>query len=687
MSLDAVSRRDFIRVASVAGTGLVLGCRLATPEARADAPAGAAPQEGPLFEPNAWIRVLPNDEVVITVARPDIGQGARTSMAMIVAEELGVDWRKVKVEQADADRKYGPMGVGGSASVRGSFGPLRKAGAAAREMLLAAAAAKWGVEASTCRAEAGVVLHGDDKLTYAALSSDAAKLPVPSNPALKDPASFSIIGKRTARVDNRDVVTGKAVYGLDVRAVKAFRAAILRPRSFTGRIAEFDDSEARKVEGVRDVFQMGSGVVVIGDTTHAAFEGRRRLKATESTGTASKVTSASIRDAFRAAVQPWPAGPEGKVVEATYELPFLAHATMEPQNCTVWIHEGKCEIWAPTQVPDSLAGQAGRIAEVAAENVIVHVPLIGGGFGRRLVSDFVMEAVEIAKRVGDPIQLVWSRDDDTRHDYYRPASHHALRAVLDASGKPISWRHQYLQAGGRAAAGQYRAERLDYRFEGAEVRSGSIATPVPTGAWRSVSHSHTGYVYEAFVDELAHAAGQDPVAYRLAHIEDPRLKRALELCAEKANWGAKRTQAGFGRGVACFADYGSYCVHIVDVLVAKNTVRVERVVSTVDCGIAINPAGVEQQILGGMVDGISLALKSEITIENGGVKEASYRDFEWCRMKDAPRHEIHPMASLESPGGVGEVGIPGAPAAVANAIFAATGVRYRNLPIKLDAGG
>lgn len=682
MSLDAVSRRDFLRVASVAGTGLVLGCRLGSPEARADSAGGSVVQEGPVFEPNAWIRVLPSDEVVITVARPDIGQGTRTSMAMIVAEELGVDWRKVKVEQAVADRKYGPMGVGGSASVRGSYGPLRKAGAAAREMLVAAAAAKWGVEASACRAEGGEVRHGDDKLTYAALASDAAKLPVPANPTLKDPATFSIIGKRTPRVDNHDVVTGKAVFGLDVRAVKAFRAAILRPRCFTGRIAEFDETEARKVEGVRDVFRMGTGVVVIGDTTYAAFEGRKRLKATEAPGSASNTTSASIRDAFRAAIQPWPEGPEGKVVEATYELPFLAHAPMEPQNCTAWVHDGKCEVWAPTQVPDSLAGQVARIAEVPAENVVVHVPLIGGGFGRRLVSDFVMEAVEIAKRVGDPIQLVWSRDDDTRHDYYRPASHHALRAVLDASGKPVYWRHQYIQAGGRAAAGQYRAERLDYRFESVEARSGSIATPVPTGAWRSVSHSHTGYVYEAFVDELAFAAGQDPVAYRLAHIEDPRLKRALELCAEKANWGAK-LPAGRGRGVACFADYGSYCVHIMDVTVAKSAVSVDRVVSTVDCGIAINPSGVEQQVLGGTVDGISLALKAAITIEGGGVRESSYRDFEWCRMKDAPRHEIHHIESRESPGGMGEVGIPGAAAAVANAIFAATGVRHRNLPITL----
>ncbi|MCW5941442.1 MAG: xanthine dehydrogenase family protein molybdopterin-binding subunit [Fimbriimonadaceae bacterium] len=682
MSLESVSRRDVLRVAAVAGTGLVLGCRLASPDSHARNLSHGEAQDGPVFEPNAWLKVLPNDDVVIVVARPDIGQGTRTSMAMIVAEELGVDWRKVKVEQAVADRKYGPMGVGGSASVRGSYAPLRRAGAAAREMLVAAAAAKWGVEASACRAENGVVLSGDNKLAFAALAADAAKLPVPANPTLKDPAAFTIIGKRTSRVDNRDVVTGRAVFGLDVRAVKAFRAAILRPRCFTGRISEFDDTEARKVEGVRDVFQLGTGVVVIGDTTHAAFEGRKRLKTTENPGPAGKVTSASIREAMRAAIQPWPEAPEGKVVEATFELPFLAHAPMEPQNCTVWIHDGVCEIWAPTQVPDSLLGQAARAAEVAPDKVTIHVPLIGGGFGRRLVSDFAMEAIEIAKRVGDPVQLVWSRDDDTRHDYYRPASHHALRAVLDASGKPIHWRHQYIQAGGRTNAGPYRAESLDYGFGSVEARGGSVATPVPTGAWRSVGHSHTGFVYEAFVDELATAAGQDPVAFRLAHIEDPRLRKALELCAEKANWGSKLPN-GRGRGVACFADYGSYCVHIVEATMTKGGVKVNRVVSTVDCGIAINPGGVEQQILGGTVDGLSCALRAEITIENGGVVESSYRDFEWFRMKDAPRHEIHRIESRESPGGMGEVGVPGAPAALANAIFAATGTRYRNLPIRL----
>lgn len=681
-----LTRRTFLVASAGVGAGLVLGCR-------AETHVGGEASEVQDFKPNAFVHIGSDSTVTITVAKPDIGQGVRTSLAMIVAEELGVDWESVHVRQAGVEPGVGGQGVGGSGSIRGTYGPLREAGATAAMMLQQAADAKWGKggpSAARIRIEKGMVIHSSGKSAKLGdLAVEAAKLPIPDGkPTLKDKSEFSIIGKPTRRVDNKDVVTGKAKFGLDHKHANKVVATIERANAFGGRAASFDDTETKKIPGVVKVMEVGGGVAVVASNTWAALKGREALKVTWDHGPNATLSSEELRGRFTASIKPFPDMPAGaaKTVEATYELPYLSHACMEPMNCTVHRKGDTAEIWVPTQSPEGMRGSAARVLGIPAESIKVNVTLAGGGFGRRGGGDFISECAAIAKEFDIPVQLLWTRADDMQHDAYRPLNFHALKGAVDASGELLAYYHQSFEAGGRGRGGaqepSWAGLRAAYRIPNGGFMRGRIESPVPTGAWRSVENSYSIFVMESFFDELCAAGGKDPLRTRLALITDERVKRTLEMAGEKAEWG-KTMPKGWGRGVACFNGYGSAITQIADVEIVNGEPFVRRVVAVVDCGVAINPMGIEAQIQGATVDAIATTLFAGNSIEKGGVPESTFHDFGWAKMEDAPRVEVHIIADGNTPGGMGEVGFPAAGAAVANAIFAATGKRLRNLPMRV----
>ncbi len=679
----ALSRRDVLRVIGAGTASLVVGCFPRTARAgRVQSPQG--------FAPSAFVRIDSDGQVTVTASKPDMGQGVRTAFAMIVAEELDADWSKIKVAQAPANSAlYGGQGVGGSSSVRSMYGRLRQVGGAARSMLVAAAAQKWGVDAASCRTENGRVIHGASgrSLAYGELASSASLQEMPNgNLRLKDRSEFKLLGKRTGRVDNRDVVVGKAVFGMDADVPGAAIAVIARRPAFGASLNAFDDAAARKVPGVLDVLRVNSGVAIVAENTWAALEGRKALKVDWSMGPNAALDSAQIARNLKAAVGPHMAMPPGsKIVVATFDFPYLAHATMEPMNAAADVRDGRCTVWAPTQGPDGAQGQVARMLGMRPEDVTVNVTLVGGGFGRRLAQDYIMEAVDVSRQAKRPIKLMWTRDDDMRNDHYRPMSHHSMRGALDAQGIPIGWSHQAISAGGRGRGGTPTFENAgtNYQIENSGMLRMGVPTPVPTGAWRSVEHTQLDVANECFIDEMAHAAGQDPFEFRRKLIRNARLGAVLDAAAAKSGWG-KPLPKGWGRGIACFAGYGSYAAHVVELEIVGDKIRVRRVVCAVDCGLAVNPLGVEAQMQGACIDGLSTALNVEITIERGGVRQGSYVDYAWLRMGESPKIEVHLVESGAEPGGMGEVGYPSVPPAVANAVFAATGRRVRRFPIRIS---
>lgn len=663
----STSRRAVIKAGAAAAVGLTLAAHLPALENGESA-----------FIPSVFLGIEPDGTTVITISRSEMGQGVRTSLAMIIAEELDADWSKVKIVQAPADRKFGGQGTGGSGSVRGMYRNLRRVGATARHLLVAAAAQSWGVAAAECTTENGSVIHQGKRVNYGELASGAAGLPIPEESAvkLKDRKDFRIIGKSKKRVDNQDVVTGKAKYGCDAVIEGMKFAVVARPPAFGAKLLSFDASDSEKVPGVLMVKQMGDrGVFVLAENTWAALKGRAALTVQWDLGERKDLKTAKILADLREALPKHTVPPGVSVVSAEYSLPFLAHATMEPQNCTAKITGDHIEIWASTQSPEQAVTAAKSAAGVSSAHV--NVMLLGGGFGRRLNQDYVYEAALIAKSSGHPVKVTWTRDDDMRNDGYRPATVHSLRGAVSEDGMAHFYSHAYAESGGGRPGS--RAAAIPYVIEGATMSNAAVAHGIPFGFWRSVENSHFGFVIESFIDELAHETKADPVAFRLSMMRSDRLKACLTEVAKMAKWNEKRP-AGSALGVGCFSGYGSHIAQVVEVTVKSGKVKVNKVWAAVDCGVCINPLGAEAQVQGATVDGISTALLASITIEKGGVVQKSFSDYPWLRMGETPLVEVKMLDSDADPGGLGEVGYPAVPAALTNAIFAATGKRIRDLP-------
>jgi len=715
------------------GAALVVGFRLS---ARTFA-GQAAEQEKKTPNPfDAWVRITPDNRVTLILGKSEMGQGIMTALPMILAEELCVDWKNVKVEQAPTNPKIYELGTGGSGSVAGSWLPLRRAGAAAREMLIAAAAEKWEVGADTCKAVDGQVVHGNPKryLSYGELVEAAAKLPIPNfnTVPLKNSDDFTLVGHDTRRYEARVKASGSAIFGIDSRVPGMMFAVVARCPVFGGKLVSFDAAKAKAVPGVRDVIAFETsgrgasttgGVAVLAVNSWAAMQGRNALEVKWDFGPATRESSAGLHEQFLAnAAKPGKIvrndgdadavlASSAKKIEAAYEFPFAAHACMEPMNCTVHIRPDGAEAWVPTQAPQWAQAVIAEAAKLPPEKVIVHTTLMGGGFGRRYQADFVMEAAQVAKAAGKPVMVLWTREDDMQHDFYRPASYHKMQGALDANGNLAAWKHFQTSTSIAAKWRQNGAEKpeqgefgtgstIPYLTPNIRIEYSLAESSVPRAWWRSVEHSTSGFVVESFIDELAAAAGQDPLAFRLkligadrkiplfdAEKEPPldtaRLKGVLRLAAEKAGWG-KPLPKGQGRGIAAFYSFDSYTAAVAEVSMKNGAAKLDRLVYAVDCGRPINPEGIRAQVESAAIYGLSAASYDAITISGGRVEQANFNDYQMPRMNDAPKTEVHVVMSKEEPTGIGEPGLPVMAPAMCNAIFAATGKRLRRLPIRVE---
>jgi isoquinoline 1-oxidoreductase beta subunit len=711
MILDRItSRRHFVKVGAAAGGGMVVG--LSLPFVDSDAqPAGAGS-----FVPNAFVRIAGDGKVTMTMPYVEMGQATYTSIPMLIAEELEVDLKQVQLEHAPPNAKlYGNPVLGGeqvtgnSSAIRAAWQPLRHAGAVARTMLVAAAAKRWNVDPATCRAQAGEVLHpSGKKLKYGELAAEAAKMPVPKDVALKQPKDFKLIGTSAKRLDTPAKVNGTAVYGIDVRPPGVKIATLAQSPVFGGRVKNVDDAAAKAVKGVRQIVRLDDAVAVVADHMGAAKKGLAALKIEWDDGPHAKLATADIvTDLEKATLKPGPvaqnigdvekamAGAVTKV-EATYQVPFLAHAAMEPMNCTAHVTKERCEVWIGTQVLARCQAAAAKTAGLPLDKVVVHNHLLGGGFGRRLEVDAVVRAVDIAKQVDGPVKLVWTREEDITHDMYRPYWLDRISAGLDDKGKPVAWHNRY--AGSSVIArwappwfnngldpdSTEGAINLVYGLPNLHVEYLRVEPPgIPTAFWRSVGPSHNVFVTESFIDELAAAAKQDPVAYRRDLLDkSPRARAVLDLAAEKSGWGQKLPE-GIGRGVSLQFAFASYMAQVAEVEVAKNgSVRVRRVVCAVDCGSVVNPDTVRAQLQSAVIFGITAALYGEITLKDGRVEQTNFDSYQVLRIDEAPSAiDVHLVQNTEAPGGIGEPGTSAIVPAVANAIFAATGKRLRKMPI------
>ncbi|MFZ5910307.1 MAG: molybdopterin cofactor-binding domain-containing protein [Chloroflexota bacterium] len=672
---STLNRRDFLKVSALAGGGLLISVYLAgCGEQSTEAPTPTTsqkptptvtpetteiPETPSWFEPNVFIRIGSDNSVTITAHKSEIGQGVRTALPMIVAEELEVDWSAVRIEQALVDRAYGDQSVGGSDSVQDFYGGLRRAGAAARQVLVAAAAQIWGVDPESCYAESGSVVHkaSGERLPYGALAETAAALPVPppQDVQLKNPKDFRIIGARVGQVDNPQIVSGAAIYGMDVRLPGMLYAVIARCPVFGGRVADFDPAPAEAIEGVRHVIKMDEGVAVVAENTWAAIRGRQALEITWNEGSQTGLSSEDLRQKLlkQALGESGAAGVGGEILQEIYQIPFLAHATIEPMNCTADVRPDHCEVWAPTQRPSEALNRASAITGLPREAVAVHIPLIGGGFGRRLEIDYVAAPVKLSQMLEAPVQVVWTREDDIQHDFYHPLN--------------IS----------RCSARISEPERIT-------VDTLQASSVIPTGYWRAVENIDKAFAHECFLDELAAALGRDPYELRL-ELAPERHRAVLKLAAEKVGWGTPLPE-GWGRGIALHATWGVTPVaQVAEVFVDdQGTVRVQRVVCAIDCGTVVNPDMVEAQMEGGIVFGLSAALKGMITVEGGRAQQSNFHDYPILQIDEMPTIEVYILPSEASPTGVGEMGAPPIIPAVANAVFAATGVRIRRIPILLE---
>jgi isoquinoline 1-oxidoreductase subunit beta len=711
---SALARRSFLIVSAAAGGGLLLGVALPGGMATAAAPAPGA------LQPNAFIRITREGKVTLVMHKAEMGQGVFTALAQLIAEELEVPVNEVLLEQAPPDNaRYGEalfgglQMTGGSTSIRGAWVPLRQAGATARALLVLAAAATWRVPAARLVARDGKVFDPQNgrSLAYGALVDVASTLPVPKGVALKEPRDFRVIGKPLKRIDGRSKVDGTAQFGIDVKLVGMKIAAVASCPEFGGTLAGVDSPAAMKLAGVRQVVTLGSAVAVVADNLWAAQQGllaaAPRWKAGANATLDSAQVVAQLDNAARtagavAAVHgDAPAGLASATqrIDAVYRAPFLAHMAMEPLNCTVVVRGGEVDLFVGTQVPTRAQEAAARAAGVDAAKVTVHNCLIGGAFGRRLEVDFIELAVAIAKQVQGPVKVVWSREEDVQHDMYRPYYHDTIAAGLDASGMPVAWTHRiaassilarFLPAGfsngvdGDAIEG---AAETPYVFPALRVEYVRVEPPgIPTAFWRGVGHTHSAFVVEGFLDELAAKAGRDPLDYRRALVRDQRARAVLDLAAAKADWGTALPK-GQGRGIALLHAFGSYVAQVAQVQVDDDGgVHVVRVVCVVDCGQVVNPSTVAAQMEGGIVFGLSAALWGEVTLAEGRVVQSNFHDYRVMRLNEAPRIDVHIVPSGEAPGGVGEPGTSAAIPALVNAVHAATGRRIRTLPIGSQLG-
>lgn len=723
-------RREFLKRSGLAGAGIMLAINLASAKIKNASVTDLA--DDSVFEPSAYLRIGNDGKIVIYAKNPEIGQGVKTSFPQIIAEELEVDWTQVEVQQGLLDMRFGSQFAGGSTGIKSNFDALRKAGAAAREMLIEAAARKWQVSLDKCYARSGVVhLSGTStNLTYAQLAADASKLGVRDNPQLKDRKDYKIIGQSIHGVDNKAIVTGKAEFGIDARPKGMSVAVIERCPVYGGKVRSVDDSAALKVSGVekvitldptKDPTQVVAGVAVVARNTWAAMKGRKALKVEwdlpgpetedddrlrtqferniKATGTILR-DDGNVDDAFAKCA---------KVHEGIFEAPFLAHAPMEPMNYIADVRADGADLSGPTQVPGTARFLATELGGVARDKVKVRMTRVGGGFGRRLMADYAAEAVALSKALGKGVQVVWTREDDIQHDFFRPAGMYWIKAGLDANNKLVAWhlrssttsRRHFSNPTGAPhetevfpdgfPAGFVPAFRMEYT---------NVESKVPRGAWRAPGHNVTAWLDQTFIDEMAALAGKDPVDFRLELLgeEDKlmpyrdhggpvystrRLKNVIRLAAEKTGW-SKPAPKGIFRGFAAHFMFGAYVAEVVSISMPDPmTIKLENVVAVVDCGLVINRSGAMNQLEGGIIDGLSAALNQAVHIENGRAKESNFDDYKLMRMNDAPAIEVHLVDSDEGPEGLGEMTLPPVAAALCNAIFAATGRRIRKLPISL----
>jgi isoquinoline 1-oxidoreductase beta subunit len=729
-----VTRREFLVVGATAAGAFVIGRRVGAQGFSRDA-ARSMDAAGRL---TPYVTIHRDGTIELFAPKPDVGTGTLTSLPLIVAEELDADWTKVVVRQAEIDPVYGDQGVGGSDSVMSHFDRLRQAGALGRAMLISAAAAQWQVPVAACRAERSRIVNTRTgaSVTYADVAAAAAAMPIPSDPPpLKDPSTFTLIGTRRTGTTNRDLVRGAVTYGIDFRVPGMKRAVIQKCPVYGGRVRSVDDSAALAVPGVRRVVRIdGSdhhiwlrpGVAVIADSTWAAMKGRDALKIEWDEGDGVSETTAALRQRF--AEQDAAAGhvlrragdPEATLaasanaIDVVYEMPFLAHVPMEPINCVAHVENGKCRIWGPIQLPEKARDVVSSVIGLPKDAITINVTRIGGGFGRRLLSDYAAEAAHLSKVAGVPIQVVWSREDDVAHDYFRAAARHRVRAAVGPDGQIVAWDHQVAGTPNDAYPGEAETDGLltaksadaarDFDdsltpclIPNFQLRVNTVHTPVQTGSLRAPGHNVGAFVVQSVLDELAHAARIDALELRLrllgdasdfpfagprrrSYYDPARLKRVLQFAAERAGWGTS-LPAGFGRGLAGAFTMSSYAAHVIDVAVDGSRVRIRRVVSVVDCGRVVSPSGVEAQIQSAVIDGLSAALFGEVQIDRGRAVPKNFDTYRILRNREAPPIEIHVVASDAMPTGLGEIPYPCVAPALTNAIFAATGTRIRRLPV------
>jgi isoquinoline 1-oxidoreductase beta subunit len=714
--LQNPSRRKFLWESAAVMGGLVISFYLPPRGGRAIAADEPPMQAKQIYPPNAFVHIAPDDSITIVCNKSEMGQGVYTSLPMMIAEELEADWSRIRVESAPVAAVYnhtafGMQLTGGSSSVPSSWEQLRRVGASGRTLLIRAAAQQWSVPEGECHAENSQVIHANSgrKAGYGALADAAAKLPLPENVELKSPKDFKLIGKPAKRLDTPEKINGTAKFGLDVYLPGMLTVLIARSPVFGGKVKRFDATEASKVPGVKGVHQVPTGIAVAATGFWPAKTARELLKVEWDEGPGAALSTPKMRAEYLAlAKQPGAvARNDGDVakglkqarksITAEYEVPYLAHATMEALNVTVDLKPGHCTIWTGTQAQTMDRNAAAKIAGLQPEQVEIHTQYLGGGFGRRANprSDFVTEAVQVAKVIGKPVKVVWAREDDMRGGNYRPMWADRIEAGIGKDGKPVAWKHtivgQSIVAGTPFEARMVKggvdvtsvegASDLPYLIPNLQVELHSPKNAVPVQWWRSVGHSHTAFIVETMIDELAHAAGKDPVAYRLSILPaDSRYRGVLQLAAREAGWGEKKLPRNHAYGVAVHKSFNSQVAEIAEVSLENGRIRVHRVIAAVDCGMAVNPDGVRQQVESGIVYGLSAALHGAITLENGRVMQSNFDRYAPLRLSEMPQVEVHIVESHEHPTGIGEPGVPPIAPAVANAVFALTGKRLRRMP-------